>query len=890
MQLFLLILCTVSSLGLGAGYVSYHAADDVITDAALNDGRRAARSLREFVDLVISTAHLDLSVLASEPTVKLFLRGEGNRADLETQMHELIKRQPLYNSMIALNSQGIIVASTSGSVGANRADREYFKEGMAGRSFVSKVEKSRQTGRLAVFISIPVRDAEEGPVIGVFMAAVRVDEINSRYVMPVSLLGNYGYAMIVNSEGAIIGHRENGALGRNIPDALRQRLVGMADGSDVFEDELDGTPSLFFVERARSTDWFFITACPVKDFYSPTTRLAWINLSLAVAFFLMLAGILWWTMRGVIGALTSTIRYAVAVSNGDMDTPLSVRREDEVGALAQALRHMVSNFKKMIVIAEQKNREAELLAEQATLATQEAQRANFAKSEFLARMSHEMRTPMNAIIGMTTIAKSSFADMEKKDYCLGKIAGASRHLLGVINDILDMSKIEANKFELFPEEFSFEKMLQKVIDIITFRAEEKQQKLIVRIDQNMPRNLIGDEQRLAQVIANLLSNAVKFTPEGGSVHCDARLEGKDDNGVCTLRISIKDSGIGISKEHQAKLFSSFSQADGGVARKFGGTGLGLAISKTIVEMMEGTIWLESELGQGASFIFTIRAMQGSKLQRSLLKPDVNWDNIRVLMVDDDPAMLEYFVELAQQLGIACDVAASGEEACGMIQQQGQYDLYFVDWKMSGMDGFDLTRWIKGRDAGPAVVAMVSSAEWSMLADKAQAAGVDKFLPKPLFASNIADCINTCLGAQALQTCLDTADAKEEFPCFEEYCLLLVEDVDINREIVQSLLEPTRIRIECALDGEQAVRMFSAEPERYSMIFMDIQMPVMDGYEATRHIRGLDHPWAGDVPIVAMTANAFREDVERCIEAGMHAHVSKPLDMREVIAKLGQFLK
>ncbi|MDR0238646.1 MAG: response regulator [Deltaproteobacteria bacterium] len=519
-------------------------------------------------------------------------------------------------------------------------------------------------------------------------------------------------------------------------------------------------------------------------------------------------------------------------------------------------------------------------------ATQEAQKANAAKSEFLARMSHEMRTPMNAIIGMTTIARASSADLKKKDYCLDKVAGASRHLLGVINDILDMSKIEANKFELFAAEFSFETMLQKVADIINFRMEEKRQRFTVHLDQHIPRTLNGDEQRLAQVIANLLSNAVKFTPEAGDIHLDARLMEKDDGGMCTLRIAVKDSGIGISKEQQAKLFSSFTQADGGVARKFGGTGLGLAISKQIVEMMEGRIWVESELGQGATFFFTMRAMQGEDTPQSLLRPGVSWNTIRVLMVDDDHAMLEYFLELAQQLGINGEVASSGDEACGMIQQHGQYDLYFVDWIMPGMNGIELARWIKGRSEEPSIVAMISSAEWSSLAEHAQKAGVDKFLPKPLFASTIADCVNACLGLTNMPERKETEETQD---CFEGYCLLLAEDVDINREIVQSLLEPTRIRIECAENGKEAVRMFSAAPERYDLIFMDIHMPEMDGYEATRHIRALDCPRAHAVPIVAMTANVFREDVERSLEAGMQGHISKPLDIQEVLATLRRCL-
>ena len=887
MKLLAPIVCAVVAGSLLIGYVSYQTTSKVIIDAGKDAGRRSASSLRESIELALSTALLDLSALAAEPAVRRLLREDASPYELEQHMQELVGRQTLYNSMIALNSRGIIAASTSGSTGSDRAARDYFKAGMEGRTFISKVEMSSQTGRFVVFVAMPVHDAAAAANIGVIMAAVRLDEINSRYVAPVTLSGDCGYAMLVDHDGKIIGHKDTDKLGDQIAEDLRRHLSDIGDEPVTFEAVVDKMPSLFFVERSPSTDWFAIVLCPVDDLYATTKRVAWVTMLITCASILMLTVIIWATVRGVTGALSTTIGYAAAVSQGALDTPLDIRREDEVGVLAQALRDMVGALTNMIAVAEQKTREAELLAERTALATQEAQNASAAKSDFLARMSHEMRTPMNAIIGMTTIARSSSTDLAKKDYCLDKVAGASRHLLGVINDILDMSKIEANKFELFATEFSFEKMVQKVTDIINFRVEEKHQAFTVHIDPHIPRVLFGDEQRLAQVIANLLSNAVKFTPEDGRVHLDARLEEKNDEGVCILRISVKDSGIGISKEQQDKLFSSFTQADGGVARKFGGTGLGLAISRKIVELMEGKIWVQSELGQGAVFICTIRIMQGADSQQSLLRPGVNWRNLRVLMVDDDPAMLDYFTELAQQIGISCGVAASGAEACGMIQENGQYDIYFVDWKMPGMDGVELSRWIKEHSAEPSIVAIVSSAEWSDLPDEAREAAVDKFLSKPLFASTITDCINTCLGLGGPDS--GAHEGAAEVVSFEGHCLLLVDDVEINREIVLSLLGPTRITIECAEDGREAVRMFSAAPERYDLIFMDIHMPGMDGYEATRRIRKLDCPRARDVPIVAMTANVFREDVERCLAAGMQAHVSKPLDMQAVLAILRRYL-
>jgi len=390
----------------------------------------------------------------------------------------------------------------------------------------------------------------------------------------------------------------------------------------------------------------------------------------------------------------------------------------------------------------------------------EAEAASRAKSSFLATMSHEMRTPMNAIIGMTVIGKNA-DEIERKDYALNKIEGAAQHLLSVINNVLDISKIEANKMELSPVEFDFEKMLQKVIGIINFRVDEKRQRLTVNIDGNIPRFLVSDDYRLTQVALNLLANAVKFSPEGGEIGLDASLAG-EANGVCELRVAVSDNGIGISPEQQAKLFNAFEQADGGTSRNFGGTGLGLVISKRIVELMGGKIWIESELGKGSKFIFTVKAARGF---------------------------------------------ATGDEH-------------------------------READDGNGV------------------------LP----ASTV--------GA-----------------AFAGKNILVAEDVEINREILNMLLDGTGISITFAENGVEALQMVTDAPCKYDAVFMDVHMPKMDGLEATRRIRAL--PALADrkkaLPIIAMTANVFKSDIDRCLEAGMDSHIGKPIDIDVVTEKLRKYL-
>ncbi|MDR0586472.1 MAG: response regulator [Treponema sp.] len=523
-----------------------------------------------------------------------------------------------------------------------------------------------------------------------------------------------------------------------------------------------------------------------------------------------------------------------------------------------------------------------------TRARIDAEAASTAKSNFLANMSHEMRTPMNAIIGMTSLAKAS-NDIERKNYCLGKIESASTHLLGVINDVLDMSKIEANKLELSVQEFDFEKMLRKIDNVMTSRIEEKRQTFTVKLDPAMPCNVIGDEQRLSQVITNLLSNAVKFTPDRGSVKLEVKLLEEREETI-TVEISVSDTGIGISEEQQAKLFTSFQQADSSISRRFGGTGLGLALSKRIVETMNGSFSVRSSPGKGSDFSFTTELKRGSEDKTSLLS-GIQRQNLRILAVDDDLDILEFFREIMRRYDLFCDTSPDGKTALAMVEESGLYDIYFIDWKMPGMDGIELSRRLSELHSSkskehPSVVVMMSAAEWTGVEKDAKEAGVTKFLPKPLFASAIMDLINDCLGA--VPKAEDVPPGASGY--FRGHTILLAEDVDINREIVLALLEPTGIAVDCAENGLAAFELYTKNPEKYSMIFMDVHMPEMDGYEATRHIRVFETEKAVKaVPIVAMTANVFRQDIERCLASGMNDHIGKPLDFNNVIEKLQVYL-
>jgi len=519
------------------------------------------------------------------------------------------------------------------------------------------------------------------------------------------------------------------------------------------------------------------------------------------------------------------------------------------------------------------------------IAMEEAKKAGNAKSEFLSRMSHEIRTPLNAVIGMIYIAKNT-DDIEKIKSCLDKADSASSQLLSIINDILDMSKIEANKLALLYGEFDFEKTLINITNVISVRAEEKRQNFVVRLNSNVPISIISDELRLSQVITNLLSNAVKFTPEHGTVIITADCVGETDD-EAVLKIEVEDTGIGISEEHKKRLFELFEQADADISHKYGGTGLGLAISKRIIDLMGGSIGVESELDKGAKFIVTFTVKKGREKSWIDYGANIKRSGKRMLLVEGSKEARDYFRYVADSIHMPCDAVASVDEALKKIETAADkpYSILFVDHSVCGIES---VKRIKNTVGDQAVIILLMQTDWNDIEKDAVKAGVRYFLTKPVFPSALIDIIGNCTGDAAHIGRGAGFEPHESGYNFKNHTVLAVEDIEINREILTAMLEDTGITIDYAENGREAVSKFSRNPDKYSLVLMDVHMPEMDGYEATRAIRALDTAKAKFIPIVAMTANVFREDVDACLEAGMDDHIAKPIDPDILLEKIKKY--
>jgi len=527
------------------------------------------------------------------------------------------------------------------------------------------------------------------------------------------------------------------------------------------------------------------------------------------------------------------------------------------------------------------NREQMKQLEEARVAAEDASRS---KSEFLSNMSHDIRTPMNAIVGMTAIATTHIDDPQQVRSCLKKIALSSKHLLGLINDVLDMSKIESGKMTLNVELVSLREVMDSIVSIVQPQVRAKNQKFNISIYDITSENVHCDSVRLNQIMLNLLSNAVKYTPDGGSIEVSLHEEASPKGGdYVRIRIHVKDTGIGMSEEFQAHIFESFSREDSKRVHRIEGTGLGMTITKYIVDAMDGEIKVFSQQGVGTEFQVILDMERAEERAEDMILPDWN-----MLVVDDDRQLCESTVDSLKSIGIRAEWVLDGESAVRRVIQHHSshtdYHVILLDWKLPDMDGIQTARELRMQLGNDVPILLMSAYDWSEIEEDARAAGISGFLMKPLFRSTLYYGLKPYANEKESQNVKEAAG-----PEFSNKRVLVAEDNELNWEIACELLQDLGLELEWAENGQKCVDMLQqSAPGYYDAVLMDVRMPVMDGYKATEAIRAMDRPDAS-LPIIAMTADAYSEDIQRCLEHGMNAHVAKPIDIKEVSRLLKKYL-
>ena len=710
-------------------------------------------------------------------------------------------------------------------------------------------------------------------------------------------IGKTGYLYIFNGKGEMLIHPNSNINGINF-----LKLKNPEKGTYIFNDLIKVSKTtkelkykwdkptdkgnyiydkVSWIEYMPKLDWYVCSSVYVDDLEESSieVRNFILVLSILVLFISIIFSIIF--LRKLLQPILDLTKLALKVSKGDYSARSETKSNDEIGILTTQFNQMVSTTEDNIINLDKKVQEK---TKELEIAKQKAEESVKLKSEFLANMSHEIRTPMNGILGMSHLALQTKLDKKQINY-IKKIDISAKNLLGIINDILDFSKIEAGKLSIEKSDFNLFEVINNAINLVELKAHEKGLEIITNYDVKSGDSFCGDSLRISQVIINLLNNAVKFTDKG-SIGLYVRKTA--DN---KMRFEVKDTGIGLTDEQISKLFQSFIQADGSTTRKYGGTGLGLSISKQLVELMQGKIWVESEYGVGSSFIFEIELEEKKEVLEFKIFPDK-----KVLIVDDNKEWHLILENILKTFDLQIEHAYGGQDAYQKVcQKENYYDLVLMDWNMPDINGIEATKNIKQyctqqNNFIPSSIIMTSAYRQEEIVDEAKNVGIEIFLQKPFNLVSIYKVLckiflneDVKLDKNIMEQNINIK--RQNISVLESSKILLVEDNKTNQEIILGLLENSAIDIDIANNGQEAVDKVKENPDKYELILMDIQMPIMGGYEATKLIKELNN----EMIIIALTANAMVEDIEKTKEAGMLEHLNKPIEVEKLYAVLLKYI-